>query len=77
MYASLIGMKSLTYAMKAQRYLARKGINVPIERLPNGHRSGCGYCIRVFGQNAANGGVTRICSLLSEIGIGCDTIIQS
>lgn len=44
---SLIAMTSITYAMKAKRFLNNNGIYCEIVRTPKNLGSGCGYCISV------------------------------
>lgn len=41
----LIGMTSITYAVKAQKLLRSNGINVKIVPTPKNTGSGCGYSL--------------------------------
>ncbi len=59
----LIGMTSITYAVKAQKLLRSKGIRVKIVPTPKNVGSGCGYSLETDGRTAE---ITRI---LSENGI--------
>ena len=47
MKKQLLMLRSITYAYKAQEYLAGKGISVQIQRTPSTYSAcGCGYSIR-------------------------------
>lgn len=59
----LIGMTSITYAVKAQKLLKAKGVQVKIVPTPKNMGSGCGYSLETSGDAEA---VLRI---LSENGI--------
>lgn len=59
----LIGMTSITYAVKAQKLLGKKGIRVRIVPTPKNVGSGCGYSLET------DGNADRITRILAENGI--------
>lgn len=59
----LIGMTSITYAVKAQKLLRSKGVRVKIVPTPKNVGSGCGYSLETEGD------VTAVLHILSENGI--------
>ena len=61
----LIGMTSITYAVKAEKLLKGKGIRVRIVPTPKTVGSGCGYSLEVSSSESPE----RIASLLKENGI--------
>lgn len=66
----LIILNSSTHAIKAQRFLARKGYKSSIERVTRGSLGGCKSGLRVY-EDTAN-----ICRMLSNAGIICREIIE-
>ena len=66
----LIILSSSTHAIKAQRFLARRGYKTSIERVQRGNLGGCKSGLRVY-EDTAN-----ICRMLSDIGIICREIIE-
>lgn len=61
----LIGMTSITYAVKAEKLLRSKGIRVRIVPTPKTVGSGCGYSIELSAAESPD----RITTLLRENGI--------
>lgn len=59
----LIGMTSITYAVKAQKLLRSKGVQVKIVPTPKNVGSGCGYSLETSGD------VSEVLRILSENGI--------
>lgn len=59
----LIGMTSITYAVKAQKLLKSKGVQVKIIPTPKNVGSGCGYSLET------NEDTSLILRILSENGI--------
>lgn len=59
-----INAKSMTQAEKVRRFLLRNGIKCTTERVTG--RGGCGFLLKIYGDR------TRVCPLLSQVGISCD-----
>ena len=61
----LIGMTSITYAVKAEKLLRNKGIRVKIVPTPKTAGSGCGYSLEL----RENESLDRVLAILSAGGI--------
>lgn len=65
MGSAIISFGSYTQTMKAQKFLAMRGIQAVVMRMPRGGSTGCGYGVRVYDDPST------LCEMLSRAGFDC------